>query len=206
MATISHSERPRLALLPQAPEERPVDDAEADRLYAEALAAARRAGRVAAELERVARRAPDPAWTEAAAACRRAEGALQRAGEAVPSVPLDPVGGAERGVLAVGPLLIDRGPRRALYGGRPLTLTRREFDLLCALCRQAGSVVTKADLMREVWSFQGNAWRTRTLDSHASRLRRALVAAGAPAVTVENIWGVGYRLIVDAAPEPDEAA
>ena len=52
---------------------------------------------------------------------------------------------------------------------------------------------TKEQLLRDVWGFR-SLGRTRTLDSHASRLRRKLEAAGAPGVVV-NDWGVGYRLL-----------
>jgi len=54
-------------------------------------------------------------------------------------------------------------------------------------------VFTKEQLLRDVWGFR-SLGRTRTLDSHASRLRRKLNAAGAAAVVV-NVWGVGYRLL-----------
>jgi DNA-binding response OmpR family regulator len=54
-------------------------------------------------------------------------------------------------------------------------------------------VFTKEQLLREVWGFR-SLGRTRTLDSHASRLRRKLGAAK-PGVFVVNVWGVGYRLL-----------
>ena len=57
----------------------------------------------------------------------------------------------------------------------------------------ATRVFTKEQLLREVWGFR-SLGRTRTLDSHASRLRRKLAAAGAGSVVV-NVWGVGYRLL-----------
>ena len=52
---------------------------------------------------------------------------------------------------------------------------------------------TKAELLRDVWGYRV-AGRTRTLDSHASRLRRKLRDAGATVELVDNVWGVGYRL------------
>ncbi len=52
---------------------------------------------------------------------------------------------------------------------------------------------TKGELLRDVWNYRV-AGRTRTLDSHASRLRRKLREAGSEATLVENVWGVGYRL------------
>ena len=54
---------------------------------------------------------------------------------------------------------------------------------------------TKNELLRDVWGYRADA-RTRTLDSHASRLRRKLALAGA-ADCVLNVWGVGYRLLAD---------
>jgi DNA-binding response OmpR family regulator len=54
-------------------------------------------------------------------------------------------------------------------------------------------VFTKEQLLREVWGFRSTG-RTRTLDSHASRLRRKLAAAGGCGYVV-NVWGVGYRLM-----------
>ena len=53
---------------------------------------------------------------------------------------------------------------------------------------------TKAELLRDIWGYHAPA-RTRTLDSHASRLRRKLRDAGSPTSLVENVWGVGYRLL-----------
>src|ERR671938_683069 len=70
-------------------------------------------------------------------------------------------------------------------------LAGREYDLLLALAADPGRVFTKEELLRQVWGFQSPG-RTRTLDSHASRLRRKLAAAGATDVVV-NVWGVGYR-------------
>jgi DNA-binding response OmpR family regulator len=61
-------------------------------------------------------------------------------------------------------------------------------------------VFTKAELLNDVWAYRSIA-RTRTLDSHASRLRRKLRAAGTGGIVlVENVWGVGYRLL-GALPE-----
>jgi DNA-binding response OmpR family regulator len=55
-------------------------------------------------------------------------------------------------------------------------------------------VFTKAELLHDVWNYRVPG-RTRTLDSHASRLRRKLRDAGSPVALVENVWGVGYRLL-----------
>jgi len=69
----------------------------------------------------------------------------------------------------------------------------KEYDLLLALAREPERVCTKEELLREVWNFR-SLGRTRTLDSHASRLRRKLNATGGHAFVL-NVWGVGYRLV-----------
>jgi DNA-binding response OmpR family regulator len=98
-------------------------------------------------------------------------------------------------VVAAGPIRVDRRTRRVEIGGRAVVLAGREYDLLLALAADPVRVFTKEELLREVWGFQSPG-RTRTLDSHASRLRRKLAAAGATGVIV-NVWGVGYRLLPD---------
>ncbi len=204
MATTQPSERPALTLAPDTADEvagAPIDEAAADRLYAEAMAAARRAARVAAELERAAAQAPQPGWQLAAASCRRAEGNLRSAAEAVPEVPVDAAAEPRR-ALVVDRLSLDRLRRIAFWEGRPLTLTRMEFDLLVALAERAGEVLHKEDLLRQVWGYAGRA-RTRTVDSHASRLRRSLIGVGAPGTIIVNVWGIGYRLVV---PDAERAA
>jgi DNA-binding response OmpR family regulator len=196
MATTSPSERPVLTLASEADAaEGPcVDDAEADRLYAEAMAAARRAARVAQALGCAAAAAGHPGWQVATSAARRAEASLRIAAGAIPDVP--PGGSADpRRVMIIGALRIDRARRVAFWSDAPLALTRLEFDLLVALAEHPGHVVTKQDLLRRVWGYAGRA-RTRTVDSHASRLRRTLHDAGAPGVMVVNVWGIGYRLCV----------
>ena len=206
MATTAHPERPGLIVLDGGREDAAgPSDTEADALYAEALATARRAARIAAALERAALSSPDPGWADAAAGARRAESALRLSAEAVPEIA-PASDGRREGVLRIGALVVDRGRRAARYGGRPLALTRLEFDLLATLAEHGGGCVTKADLLRRVWRYEGRAVRTRTVDSHASRVRRTLAAEGAPGGAIENVWGVGYRLgLPDDAP-PERAA
>lgn len=94
-------------------------------------------------------------------------------------------------VITVGPLSVDRASRRATVDGVPLDLSAKEFALLAMLARSPDRVITKEELLRDVWGYIGRA-RTRTVDSHASRLRCKLAEAGAPG-RVTNVWGVGYR-------------
>jgi DNA-binding response OmpR family regulator len=97
--------------------------------------------------------------------------------------------------LAAGPVAIDRATRLVTVHGLTVALSAKEYELLVKLATQPTRVFTKEELLRDVWDFR-SLGRTRTLDSHASRLRRKLARAGA-ADCVLNVWGVGYRLIAD---------
>ena len=103
---------------------------------------------------------------------------------------------AERERLAAGPIALDRASRRVTVRGYPVGLAAKEFELLAKLATDPLRVFTKEELLREVWGFVALG-RTRTLDSHASRLRRKLAGAGAENCVL-NEWGVGYRLLPDA--------
>jgi DNA-binding response OmpR family regulator len=100
----------------------------------------------------------------------------------------------QRERIAVGALLIDRAARRVTVAGTPVALAAKEYDLLVKLAGEPDRVFTKEQLLREVWGFR-SLGRTRTLDSHASRLRRKLAVAGGD--FVRNVWGVGYSLTGD---------
>lgn len=96
-----------------------------------------------------------------------------------------------RQVLRAGALRVDVTARQAWIGEAEIELTNREFDLLRVLASDPGRVFTREELLATVWGL--GAWaRTRTLDSHAVRLRHHLNAAGGN--WVRNVWGVGYRL------------
>ena len=95
--------------------------------------------------------------------------------------------------IVVGELRIDRTTRRVTLSGEVVVLAGKELELLVKLASDPYRVFTKEQLLREVWGFR-SLGRTRTLDSHASRLRRKL-ARGGEAPYVINIWGVGYKLL-----------
>jgi DNA-binding response OmpR family regulator len=97
-------------------------------------------------------------------------------------------------VVVAGPLVVDHRSRQVRVGDRPVRLSGREFELAAKLASDPTRVFTKRELLRDVWGIRTNGIRTRTVDSHASRLRRKLEAAGAADVVV-NDWGVGYRLL-----------
>jgi DNA-binding response OmpR family regulator len=97
--------------------------------------------------------------------------------------------------LHAGPISADLATRRVAAEGATVVLAGKEYELLLKLMTDPTRVFTKEQLLREVWGFR-SLGRTRTLDSHASRLRRKLSAA-ATGPFVVNVWGVGYRLLGD---------
>jgi len=96
-------------------------------------------------------------------------------------------------VLVAGELVIDRRTRRVSVRDELVALSAKEFDLLSRLASEPHRVFTKEELLRDVWQFRALG-RTRTLESHASRLRRKLCVHPDDRYIV-NVWGVGYRLL-----------
>jgi DNA-binding response OmpR family regulator len=96
------------------------------------------------------------------------------------------------GRLRVGELELDPAAREVRLRGRRIELSQKEFALLRALAADPTRVLTKEELLRDVWGFR-SLGTTRTLDSHACRLRHKLGAEGDRFVV--NVWGVGYRLV-----------
>ena len=76
--------------------------------------------------------------------------------------------------------------------GEPVELSKKEYALLRALAADPTRVFTREELLRGVWGFR-SLGHTRTLDSHAFRLRHKLSRSGDRFVV--NVWGVGYRLV-----------
>jgi DNA-binding response OmpR family regulator len=94
------------------------------------------------------------------------------------------------GRVRVAALEIDPGSRTVRMQGRQVDLTQKEYALLRVLAAQPTRVFSKEELLRTVWGYRAMG-ATRTLDSHACRLRAKLGGDG----FVRNVWGVGYRLI-----------
>lgn len=98
------------------------------------------------------------------------------------------------GPLRVGDLAIDERTRLATLDGEPLQLSRKEFDVLMVLATRAGEVVTKRELLAEVWrDAYGSS--ERTLDVHLSWLRRKLGETAAAPRYLVSVRGVGVRLV-----------
>jgi len=96
------------------------------------------------------------------------------------------------GPIRVGELIVDPVRRRVMLAGREVALAKKEFTLLRVLASDPTRVFPKEDLLRDVWGYRSPG-KTRTLDSHASRLRRKLDPEHSRYIV--NCWGIGYRLI-----------
>jgi DNA-binding response OmpR family regulator len=101
-------------------------------------------------------------------------------------------------VLEVDGLRLDADRREVTLEGQQITLRAKEFDLLSAFMRHAGIVLDRERLLQIVWGadYYGD---TRTIDVHVAWLRERL--SGAKHVKIQTVWGVGYKLVVDADAE-----
>ncbi len=100
--------------------------------------------------------------------------------------------GLHDGPVRVGDLVVDPARRKVLVGDREVSLAKKEFSLLRMLASDPTRVFSKEELLTTIWAYRG-PHKTRTLDSHASRLRRKLDPEHGRFVI--NSWGIGYRLI-----------
>ncbi|MCZ3386708.1 MAG: response regulator transcription factor, partial [Actinomycetia bacterium] len=89
-------------------------------------------------------------------------------------------------------IVVELGARRVWQGDREVDLSQRQFDLLVFLMRKKGDVVSREDLMRQVWQ---TTWigSTKTVDMHVSWLRRALGDGVSTAQYIGTVRGVGFR-------------
>jgi DNA-binding response OmpR family regulator len=103
--------------------------------------------------------------------------------------------------LTAGEASVDVSARRAWCEGRELSLTRKEFDLLARLIADPGRVVTRVDLMSDVWDEN---WfgSTKTLDVHLAALRRKLGDDPSAPRYIQTVRGVGYRFVPGDGGEP----
>ena len=114
----------------------------------------------------------------------RVRALLRRAGAAAPT--RDPL-------VRVGDLTIDLGQRTVERAGQPLQLRPKEFDLLAALVRSGGRVVSREELLFEVWGYAPGT-ETRTVDTHLAALRQRLDDDPREPRYVQTVRGAGYRL------------
>ncbi|MDA8346201.1 MAG: response regulator transcription factor [Thermaerobacter sp.] len=114
-----------------------------------------------------------------------------------------PGGDAPQAVVDVAALHVDALRWEAAYGGEPLTLTRREFELLRCLALNQDTALTRDMLLERVWGFHYGG-QSNIVDVYVGYLRQKLTAAGAPRM-IETVRGVGYRMRA-TEPEPSGEA
>ena len=119
----------------------------------------------------------------------RVEALLRRAQDAGPSE-------AAAAVLRFGDVVVDTSTRVVLRNGAAVELAPKEFELLIALLREKGAVISRLDLMRQVWGY-ADAVVTRTVDTHVAELRRKLEADPAVPRHILTVRKIGYRLKID---------
>ncbi len=124
----------------------------------------------------------------------RIRAVLRRSGQVRPTEPIE-----------VGGLVIDAASREVTLDGRGLDLSRKEFDVLLVLAQRAGQVVSKRELLAEVWR-QPYGGGERTVDVHLSWLRRKLGETASEPRYLHSTRGVGVRLVAPAPPQEDEPA
>jgi len=100
--------------------------------------------------------------------------------------------------VTVGDLVVEPRSRRVTLAGRPVELSPKEFDLLAHLAARVGTVVSKRELLTEVWQLPYGG-SDKTVDVHLSWLRRKLGESAAEPRLLQTVRGVGVRL---AEPEP----
>lgn len=165
----------------------------ADQLFVELQLALRRLRRIEQLVGAVSVEGRGSPWPGIRSQCSAAFEAVSTAAASVPDAPYER--DREQRPLVVRDLRVDPYARRAWFGERELELPSMEFGLLGALALDPTRVHSKAELLRNVWGFKASP-RTRTVDSHASRLRGRLADAGAiRGEWVVNHWGFGYALV-----------
>lgn len=97
------------------------------------------------------------------------------------------------GTLAFGGIEIDLESRRIRLAGVDVDLTQREFELAAILLQNIGRVLSRDELLSTVWA-RDTGVDTRTVDTHASRLRKKLGLAGESGLMLSSVYGQGYRL------------
>jgi two-component system, OmpR family, response regulator RegX3 len=104
-------------------------------------------------------------------------------------------------VMSAGPVRVDFARRVVTTAGRPVHLSRREFDLLALLLSPPGQVRTRDELIDRLWSGRDLA-DTRTLDTHVRRLRVKLERHPARPQYLVTVRGVGFRFDTEGRGEP----
>jgi DNA-binding response OmpR family regulator len=95
--------------------------------------------------------------------------------------------------VAIGEVEVDVRARAIRRRGEDVVVSRIGFDLLLALLRRRGAVVSRAELMRDVWGY-GEGVVSRTLDTHIFELRQLIEPDPSAPAHIRTVWRIGYRL------------
>jgi two-component system, OmpR family, response regulator RegX3 len=118
----------------------------------------------------------------------RIRAVLRRVGQQPPA----DAGRSPNGTYAFGPVSIDASLRAVTVRGRPVELSRKEFDLLALLVSESGHVVTRRQCMDRIWRDRKRG-DSRTLDTHVKRLRKKVELEPADPQHIVTVRGIGYR-------------
>ncbi len=93
----------------------------------------------------------------------------------------------------LGDVVLDPASREVTLAGERLNLRTKEFDLLATLMNHVNIVLTREQLLDQVWGYEYYG-QTRTVDVHVAHLREKLTGS---TLKIETVWGMGYKLIVN---------
>ena len=102
------------------------------------------------------------------------------------------IGSADSQAISLGQLEINAASREVRVNGELVSLRAKEFDLLLTMVDHKGMVLSREQLIEQVWGFDFFG-QTRTVDVHVAHLRNKLAGSG---IEIETVWGVGYKLVV----------
>ena len=95
-------------------------------------------------------------------------------------------------IIQVGKLTMNRSAQKAHYGKKEMNVTKKEFLILWTLAQKQGSVVTREELLKVVWSYE-HLDDDRMIDTHLNRIRKKLKSNHIN-LTIKTVWGIGYKL------------
>jgi DNA-binding response OmpR family regulator len=101
-------------------------------------------------------------------------------------------GERKKNVVKVGTMTMDMDKRFVSIVDKPISLGRREFDILAILVKRAGDVISREAILQDL--FENPEIFDRTIDSHMSHLRKKLKDAAGETLRITSVYGVGYRL------------
>lgn len=96
---------------------------------------------------------------------------------------------------------IDPATREVTVKGQPVALTPHEFDIIHLLATKPRHVFPRSEIMTTIWGYDPDYGDYRTVDTHLKRARQKLRDAGLDACTIETVWGIGYRFVVNSEQE-----